>query len=657
MIVNTADIRNLIDKLNYYNQRYFNDGVSEITDAEYDAFYFMLEEMEKTTGIVYQDSPTQTVNYIIQTKLPKVKHDHPMLSLSKTKKWEDLVKFVKEGKKHNSRTFVSAKLDGLTAYIIYDSEGNLKSAETRGDGAVGEDITENIKCIKNLPIKVPSHGKEIHLEGEVIVKYKDFHESNSKLRAEEKFAHPRNYASGAIRQLDSKVTKERNLSFVAWKNLDEENSYADGLYKLKTYGFEVVPYLDCKDLVNEETFKVIDSEMEDMIIEGDYPIDGLVFTYDNIGYGNSLGSTSHHRNNAISFKYAEEIAETTLRDIIWQVGKESITPVAVFDEVELNGTKITKASVHNWSIIKSLKLGIGDKIGISKMNEIIPQIVRNYTGSGTCELLKVCPECGKPVRIQKLNDSEILVCTNPNCKGKNLAKFKQFVSKPAMNIEGLSESTLTRFYERGFIRKFKDIYCLIVFEKTIKEMNGFGKKSFDKLIESIEKSRKVTLKNYLVALSIPNIGKSASETISNHFEGSYNSFYNALKNRFDFTQLPDFGETMNKSLYDWFDNRNPDSLDWDIEECLSFIETAPKVVNDSSFVSGKTFVITGKLSQSRSVYENYIKTNGGKLAGSVSKKTDYLVTNEQSGSTKYNKAVELNIPIITEEEFKKLCQI
>lgn len=646
-------IKKLIDKLNYYRNQYYNQNKSDISDSEYDELFDELKELEEKMGVIYPNSPTQSVGYVVQSKLKKVKHSHPMLSLAKSTNTEDIDKFI--GAK---KVVFMLKCDGLTCSIHYE-DGNLVSAETRGDGTVGEDITENIKTISNIPLKIPTSGS-VTVDGEIIVKLDTFEKINRGLIDTEKFSHPRNYASGAIRQLDPNITKERQLSFVAWKLIESPNfstSFKANLELMRSMGFEVVPFVYWDDFYKDGTpltslvnlFNTMYKTAEEVKI----PIDGLVVSYDDVKYGESLGSTAHHLNSQFAWKRKVENVETVLRDVEWNVGKSGmVAPTAVFDPVDLLGAVTTRATLHNVSVIKELQLGIGDRITVARMNEVIPKVTGNLTRSNTLTFPFNCPCCGKPLS-QMLSDSgaETLWCENPDCPEKNLAKFVQFVSKPAMNVEGLSEATLKRFIDEGFISRFADIYHLSKYEKEIINMDGFGEKSYLKLISSIEKSRKVKLENLLVALSIPNIGKSAAKVISKYFGGDWLKFEDALDNNFDFSQLEDFGEITNKSLYDWWNSNSPIECNLLLELTIWFEKSSEKIEND--FISGKTFCVTGSFhSLKRSEIEKVITDRGGKLSSSVSKKTDFLLTNEaDSGSSKAKKAAELGTPIMNEEEF------
>ena len=650
-----AQMKRLVKDLNYYRYQYYNNNFSVVEDAEYDKLFDKLKKLEDETGFIIANSPTQTVGYVVQSKLKKIKHNHPMLSLGKYTQFEDVEEFCKKGK-----VLVMLKCDGLTCSISYDENGDLVKAETRGDGEIGEDVTENAKFIYNLPKKINNHGKPLQVDGEVIVNLDVFNNINSKLSDDEKFAHPRNYASGSIRQLDTKITEERHISFIAWKNLSgESDSFYENLMTLNTLGFDIVP-LDLFDKTPDlEEIKKITEHLKGYAELNNIPIDGLVWGYDSVSYGESLGMTSHHPNNQIAFKFEQEAVHTFLRDIEWNVGKSGIcAPTAIFNEVEIDSTMVSKATLHNVSYIKDLELGIGDEIAVIKANQIIPRVTENFTRSNTYKIPTVCPSCGSKLEYRDSDNSEILYCSNPNCPAKNLAKFTQFVSKAGANIDGLSESKLEKLIDKGLIHTFKDIYHLKDYRKEIQTMEGFGKKSYDKLIESIENSRNIKLENYLVALSIPNVGKTAAKTISKYFKGNYEDFITAFTSQFDFSTLKDFGPVINESLYKWFENLSEiegrflqDEFNFIVEEQNEMIKTNNDTI-ESDFCNGKTFVITGKFSKPRSYYEEFVESHGGKLSGSVSKKTDYLLTDDpDSGSTKAKKAKELGIPILSEKEF------
>lgn len=647
-------IRKEIDQLNYWRDQYYNYNNSVVEDLTYDELFDDLKNLESKTGLIYADSPTQTVGYKVQSKLKKVTHSHPMLSLDKSTDLNEIEKFIGD-----KEVIFMFKCDGLTCSIHYEN-GNLVSAETRGDGTIGEDITENIKMVSNVPLTIPVMGS-ITVDGEIIVKRDVFKKMNEGALEGEDFSHPRNYASGSIRQLDTKITKDRQLSFIAWKLIEADsfsNSFSANLNYMKELGFEVVPYVGkdaYKEAVNKQEFlkAIFDALYYKLAERVNIPVDGLVVAYDDIAYGDSLGATAHHLNSQFAWKREMENVETTLRDVEWNVGKSGMcAPTAVFDPVDLGGAITTRATLHNVSIIKSLKLGIGDRITVARMNEVIPKVTSNITQSDNLEIPTNCPCCGDNLE-HRVSDSvaETLWCINPNCPEKMLSRFVQFVSKPAMNIDGLSEATLKRFIDVGCVTKFADIYHLSDFRREIVKMEGFGAKSYEKLINSIEKSRNVKLENYLVALSISNIGKSAAKTISKYFNGDYSKLVAALESNFDFTQLDDFGEIMNQSLYDWWENRN--DLEYNLVAELHFIVEEKKEVAQNDFINGKTFCVTGAFqTMKRSELEKIITDRGGKLSGSVSKKTDYLLTNEaDSGSSKAKKAAELGTPIMSEKEF------
>ena len=642
-------MRQLVNKLNHYRDQYYNNNISEIEDSEYDKLFDELKNLEKEEGIVYSDSPTQTVGYQVQSKLKKVTHSHPMLSLAKSTDLNEIEKFI------NGKFVVfMLKCDGLTCSIHY-KDGKLISAETRGDGTVGEDITNNIKMVSNVPLTIPVKGS-VTVDGEIIVKWDVFKKMNEGILEGEDFSHPRNYASGSIRQLDTKITKDRQLSFIAWKLIEAplfSKHFKENLNLITAMGFEVVPWRTYKDTSIEKLPEIFSLMYYGVAKEHNIPVDGLVLAYDDIEYGESLGATAHHLNSQFAWKREMENVETTLRDVEWNIGKSGmVAPTAVFDPIDLGGAITTRATLHNVSIIKGLKLGIGDRITVARMNEVIPKVTSNITQSDNLKIPIVCPCCGDKLE-HRVSDSgaETLWCVNPNCPEKMLSKFVQFVSKPAMNIDGLSEATLKRFIDAGYITRFADIYHLSNFKREIVKMEGFGAKSYEKLIDSIEKSRNVKLENYLVALSIPNIGKSAAKTISKYFNGDYSKLVEALRNNFDFTQLDDFGEIMNQSLYNWW--KKETNLEDNLVAELHFIVEEKKEVAQNDFINGKIFCVTGAFqTMKRSELEKIITDRGGKLSGSVSKKTDYLLTNEaDSGSSKAKKAAELGTPIMSEKEF------
>ena len=650
---NIARIKELTSLLNKYRDKYYNYSESLVSDAEYDKLFDELRELEAEEHFVLANSPTQTVGYEIVDSLKKVKHDHLMLSLDKTKSCQDLLNFAED-----REVALSMKLDGLTMSVKYEN-GKLVSAETRGNGIEGTDVLNNAKVMKNLPLTIDSK-ETLVIDGECIILRDDFERINAELSDGEQYATQRNLASGSLSLLDNKIASQRGLQFWAWSLIEgTTGSFRRDMSKLQSLGFTIVPcnYFNGNNVdiygIEDLTIKLKQTADKKGI-----PVDGCVITYDDIAYGLSLGNTGHHFRKSLAFKYEDETAGTILRDIEWAVGKTGvITPTAVFESVILDNTKVSRASVHNISIIKSLGLRKNCSIKVFKANMIIPQILScEDDGDADFEIPKTCPCCGKPTTT-KISESgaETLWCENPDCPEKNLAKFVQFVSKPAMNIDGLSEATLKRFIDAGYVKKYADLYHLDKYKNEIIEMDGFGEKSYNKLIESIEKSRHVKLENFLNALGIPLIGKTASKTIAKSLdEATWDEFIILFETNFDFTNLEDFGKAMNDSLWDWYRSVDDDGLDYGIVSELNFVvEEKTAITND--FIGGKVFVVTGAFNtMKRGDIEKIITDRGGKLSGSVSKKTDYLLTNEaNSGSSKAKKAAELGTPIMNEEEFLK----
>ena len=649
-------IKELVNELNHHRDLYYNQSRPKISDFEFDNLFDELVRLESETGFVLAASPTHTVGYEVKSSLTKVTHNHPMLSLDKTKNVDDVIRFL-DGRDG----ICMAKMDGLTCSLRY-LNGELVSAETRGNGEVGEDILHCAKTIKNIPLKIECLD-EVIVDGEVIITYDDFDKINESLSEDEKYKHPRNLASGSIRQLDSSVAAQRNMQFIAWKLVKgwmscsgelqmNKNSFMDRLYLLYKLGFEVVPVYFIKNIRVAER---IDNFIELIKItckNSGFPIDGCVFGYNDVSYGESLGATGHHLRSQLAFKFYDELYDTKLLYIDWTMGKTGVlTPTAVFHSVEIDGTTVERASLHNISIIKSLGLTNGCTVKVYKANQIIPQIDScEQDGNGEIKIPSVCPICGGATTIKKDNDTEVLVCTNSECFGKLLGRFTHFVSKKGMNIDGLSEATLELLISSNYIKEFKDIYALSTRSKELALLPGMGAKSVEKLLNSIEKSREVKLENFICALGIPNIGSSASKTIAKRFNGNFVDFVNALCHQFDFTTLNDFGEVMNDSLYDWFEI-NRDMMIGVAKKLYFIITDVLDDVKQNPFI-GKTLVVTGKLNHfTRDSINEKIASLGAKTAGSVSKKTDWLITNEESGSSKYKKAVELGVPIITEDEF------
>lgn len=652
-------------QLNEYRDAYYNRAESLVVDSEYDRLFDELKALETDTGVVLMNSPTSTVGYDVKSKLEKVSHDIPLLSLDKTKDVDELVKFM-----GNHKCLLMYKYDGLTVELIYN-DGKLIQASTRGDGYTGEDITHNAKTFKNIPLTIPYNGF-LRVVGEAIIHKHDFQKINDNLPAGEKpYANARNLAAGSVRQLDSAVCDTRNIHFMLWdvlEGLDDlptlddlfpaSDSRMTKFFACERLGFEL-PYA-CRFEQESSAFIIQDAieHMRDQAIEKGIPIDGMVMKYDSISYSKQKGGTSHHNNDGIAFKFEDETAETVLREIEWSMGRTGqLTPVAIFDPIELDGTIVTRASVHNLSYIKDYDLNIGDKLKVYKANMIIPQILENISATerGTkhgVQYPDACPVCGGSIRVEQVNDTESVYCDNPKCNGKKLGKFSHYVSKPAMNIDGLSEATLEKFINNGWLTDFTDLYHLNRYDKEIMRMEGFGKRSYDKLMTAIEASKSTTLTRLLISLGIPYIGKTASKAISNYCAGDPYKFIELINDDFNWMQLEDFGEVMSASLKDWFSDDDNFKLYHCIVGHLNIqiekVITTP--VADNPF-NGKTVVATGSLQNfTRDGIGKKLEELGAKVGSSVSKKTDYVIAGEKAGS-KLTKAKELGVPVLTETEF------
>lgn len=632
-------IKNLTAKMLQYCDEYYNLDRPTISDAEYDKKFDELKSLEDETGFWLANSPTRKVQGQVLNCFTKVKHSKPMLSAAKTKDVNEIKRFI-----GNQPFYCSYKLDGLTLVVRYEN-GEFVQAVTRGNGEIGEDVSAQAKMITNLPMHIDYNDK-LELRGECVISWKNFHKINESL--DEPYSHPRNLAAGSLRQLDTNITKQRNLSYVVFEcvsDLYDNHALFDS--KLDELG-----YLDC---LGFETVGRCAGNIDDCI-EGmqpewyQYPCDGLIFEMCMKSYSKTLPVTAHHEGCRMALKWADEMYETTLRDVEWNPTRSGlIAPVAIFDEIDLDGALTTRATLHNLSIIEQLELGIGDTITVYRSNMVIPKVYDNLTRSNTLTIPTTCPCCGEPTEIKYTDNSKVLMCTNPNCAAKKLAQFTHFVSRKAMNIDGLSEKTLELLISHGFLHNYKDIYNLKEHRDKLILLDGLGTKSVDKLLDSIEKSRDVTLDRFITALGIPNVGSSAAKAISKQFGGDHYKFVMALSNGYDFTQISDFGEITNKSLHDWWDSK--DEMVELLPMEMNFIVEEETTVSDNPFV-GKTLVVTGKLNHfTRDFINEKIASLGAKAAGSVSKKTDFLITNEASGSSKYKKAVELGIPVISEEEF------
>lgn len=647
--MNKSDrIKELVDTLNKAAKVYYSGTDEIMSNLEYDRLYDELKALEDETGIVLAGSPTHKVGYETLSELPKEEHERPMLSLDKTKSVEELAAFA-----GTHKSLLSWKLDGLTVVVTY-RDGELYKAVTRGNGYVGEVITPNAKVFVNLPAKIPYKG-ELVIRGEAIITYSDFERINRSIEEDEnKYKNPRNLCSGSVRQLNNRITAERNVRLIAFAliradGVDFGNSRQKQFEWLKDQGFEVVEY----KIVDETSVADAVEYFSKAITDNDFPSDGLVLLYDDIAYGESLGTTAKFPRNAIAFKWADEMAITRLKCVEWSASRTGlINPVAVFEPVELEGTTVSRASVHNVSIVRELKLGYNDEIKVYKANMIIPQIAENITGSATIEIPKVCPVCGGPTGIKKANDTESLYCLNPDCQAKHIKRFEHFVSRNALNIDGISSQTLEKFIDRGFIKNYTDLYHLNNYEDEIVGMDGFGRKSYDNIIESVEKSRNVTLDHVIYALGIGGIGLANARLVSRHCNEDPETVADITIE--ELMSIDGIGDVLAQSFREYFDDVNNRRL---YNELLAELKLQKEVRDTSSPVAGKTFVITGSVNHftNRDELKAFIETLGGKTTGSVSAKTDYLINNDvTSNSSKNKKARELGIPVISEEEFIKL---
>ena len=641
-------MKELGKKLREASRAYYQEDREIMPNVENDALYDELSTLEEETGIVLADSPTVNVGYEAVDQLPKEEHERPMLSLDKTKDREALREFVGE-----HPTLLSWKLDGLTIVLTYEN-GELVKAVTRGNGIVGEVITNNARVFKNIPLKISFRGRLV-LRGEAIITYSDFEKINETIGdADAKYKNPRNLCSGSVRQLNNEITAKRNVRFYAFslvsaEGVDFQNSREVQFQWLNAQGFDVVEY-------RKVTADTLDEAMDyfaEAVTKNDFPSDGLVALYDNIAYGESLGTTAKFPRNAMAFKWADEMRDTKLLEIEWSPSRTGlINPVAVFEPVELEGTTVSRASVHNISIMKELKLGIGDTIRVYKANMIIPQIAENLTGSGNAPVPHICPACGQETVVKKENDVECLFCVNPGCPAKKIKSFGLFTSRDAMNIDGLSEATLEKFIARGFIHDFGDIFEINRYRDEIVEMEGFGQKSYDNLIESLERAKETTLPRVIYSLGIANIGLANAKVICRYFNNDLEKIRHASLE--EISEIDTIGPVIAGNLVSYFqDEENNRRLD----HLMSFLHIQDEGPKQEQIFAGMNFVITGSLVHfgNRSEAKELIESLGGKVTGSVTKKTNYLINNDiQSSSSKNKKARELGIPILSEEDFLNL---
>ena len=644
-------MKELVEKLDQAAKAYYQEDREIMSNQEYDSLYDQLEQLEKETGTVLTNSPTVRVGYEAVNELPKEEHPSPMLSLDKTKDREVLRGFI-----GNHKCLLSWKLDGLTIVLTYEN-GELVKAVTRGNGIVGEVITNNARVFRNIPLRIPYKGQLV-LRGEAIITYSEFERINETIGdADAKYKNPRNLCSGSVRQLNNEITAKRNVRFYAFalvsaQDVDFSNSREQQFIWLKKQGFEVVEY----KVVTSESLDEAMDYFSKTIVNNDFPSDGLVVTYDDIAYGESLGSTAKFPRNSFAFKWADEMRETKLVDMEWSPSRTGlINPVAIFEPVELEGTTVSRASVHNISIVKELQLGIGDTIKVYKANMIIPQIAENLTRSGNLVIPDKCPVCGREARIRKENDVETLYCMNPDCVAKKIKSFSLFTSRDAMNIDGLSEATLEKFIAMGFIHNFGDIFEIGKYKDQIVEMEGFGQKSFDNLMVSLEKAKETTLAKVIYSLGITGIGLANAKVICKYFDDDIEKIRYAEEE--EISSIEGIGPVIAGSLADYFKSaENNQKLD----HLLSHLHLVHEETSAEQVFAGKTFVITGSVEHfsNRSEAKEFIEARGGKVTGSVTKKTDYLINNDKtSASSKNKKAQELGIPILSEEDFLELAGI
>ncbi len=643
---NRNRMKELVEVLNRAAKAYYAQDTEIMSNYEYDRLYDELVELEKITGVILANSPTVQVGYEAVEELPKERHERPMLSLAKTKSREELQDWLngKEG-------VLSWKLDGLTIVLTY-VEGKLVKAVTRGNGEVGEVITNNARVFQNVPLSIPYRGEMI-LRGEAVISYKEFERINSKIEeAEAKYKNPRNLCSGSVRQLNNEITAGRNVRFYAFSLVRAEGTdnmllRSEQFAFLKEQGFDVVEH----SIVDPDTILGEIESFENKIQTYDIPSDGLVLTYNDIAYGQSLGRTAKFPRDSIAFKWADELRETVLLKMEWSASRTGlINPVAVFEPVELEGTTVSRASVHNISIVRGLKLGIGDRITVYKANMIIPQIAENLTQSDTLEIPFACPVCGQPTQIRQVNDVQSLYCNNPECDAKKIKSFTLFVSRDALNVDGLSESTLEKFLARGFLHEFADLFRLGQYEEEITQMEGFGEKSYRNLMESIERARHTTLARVLYGLGIDNVGVANAKLLCRHFRFSLDAIRQAEVE--ELSNVDGVGEVIAAGIYDFF--HQPDKMK-QLDRLLQELQLAEETVEEEGqTLAGMSFVITGSLEyyENRNALKATIEARGGKVTGSVTGKTVCLINNDTaSQSSKNKKAKELGVRILSEKSF------
>lgn len=645
-----ARIKELVEILNKAAKSYYVDAVEIMPNIEYDKLYDELVKLEEETNVVLSNSPTQNVGYETASELPKKAHESPMLSLDKTKSVTELEDWLGD-----NEALLSWKMDGLTIVLTYRG-GELVEAVTRGNGIIGEVITNNAKNFQNVPLKIEYKG-ELILRGEAVIKYSDFKRINESISdADAKYKNPRNLCSGSVRQLNPAVTRERKVYFnvfnvVKADDIDFENSKAKQFEWAKNEGFDVVEY----KFTNRASLANDIADFESRIADNDIPSDGLVLLLDDIALGERLGSTAKFPRNAMAFKWSDERQTTKLKYIEWSPSRTGlINPVAVFEPVELEGTTVSRASLHNVSIFEELMLGVGDEISVYKANMIIPQVYENLTKSNTEKVPKMCPACGKDTTIKKDNESKVLLCTNPDCQVKHIKQYALMASRDALNIDGLSESTLEKFLSKGFIKSDSDLFHLDKFKDEIINMDGFGKRSYEKLIAALDEAKNTTVSRFLYSLGIAGIGSANAKMIAKYFDNDIDRIISASKD--DLLEIEGIGEVLANSIADFF--KSEKNIE-NVESLRKILKFEKEESGSGDKLSGKVCVITGSLQHfsNRNELKELIEKNGGKVSGSVSSKTNYLINNDTaSNSSKNKKAKELGVEIISEEDFLKLLE-
>lgn len=651
-----VDIVKRVQELNAASEAYYNSDNPIMPDYEFDNKLEELRMWEEETGIVFANSPTHNVGYSIADKLKEVEHNHLMLSLDKTKSIDELIKFIGD-----KDCFLSVKADGLTTSLHY-IDGKLISAETRGDGIRGFDCLQNVLTMKNVPKEIP-YKDELIIDGETIIGWDTFREINDKLPEDKKYKHPRNLVSGSLQLLDSKEAASRNMRFVAWRVIKgfEHKTPSKDLFKAKDIGFEIIPILKSPRINQKKELVVLLNQIRESANSHNIPYDGAVVAVDDYKIADSMGRTDKFFRHSMAYKYEDELFETVLTDIEWNTSKTGlINPVAIFDPVDLNGAITTRATLHNITYIKDMMLGIGDRIRVYRSNMVIPKVHDSIDKSGNFKIPDKCPICGSLTEIRKDNDSEVLFCTNENCKGRLLGKLTHAVSKSAFNIDGLSEATIEKFINLGWLNSIKDIYNLSEHKDEMKKLDGFGSKSVDKLLNSIEKSRNTSLDRFIYSLSIPMVGKTASKLMAEKIEYNFDNFMYLMRNgdaRYFAEYIDGIGDAITNSLEEYFSKHFAKVFRLAIE----FTFESPNLTLDETTktLQDKTFVVTGSVHHyaNRNELKADIEKNGGKVTGSVTSKTDYLINNDiNSNSSKNKKAKELNIPIISEEQFMSMLK-